>query len=216
MLSKKCKVCKITFYRRPKENSSDWKARKFCSLKCAYIGRKSTKGRKCSEETKNKMSKSKLGNKFWLGKKHTKETRKKMSLARKGKKPRLGKTHTKETKLLISKHRKNKCLGKNNPRYIDGRSFLPYTTEFNQDLKDKIRKRDNYTCQNCSMTEEEHLIIFGTNLHIHHIDYIKENCNEINLMTLCRQCNLRANFNRGYWKKYFYNLLIKRVKICLV
>jgi len=71
--------------------------------------------------------------------------------------------------------------------------------------KESIRKRDNYICQNCSMIEEEHLIVIGTNLHIHHIDYDKENCNENNLITLCNSCNVRANFNRDYWKNIFQN-----------
>ncbi len=70
-------------------------------------------------------------------------------------------------------------------------------------LKDQIRKRDNYTCQNCDMTEEEHIIVLGEVLSVHHIDYNKKNCNKNNLISLCRQCNARVNFNRKYWKEYF-------------
>ena len=55
------------------------------------------------------------------------------------------------------------------------------------------------------MTEEEHLVVFGTNLHIHHIDYIKEHCNEDNLITLCNGCNSRANYNRSYLQSFFNN-----------
>jgi len=96
--------------------------------------------------------------------------------------------------------------GSKNPNYIDGRSYdVSYPSKFNDTLKEKIRQRDNYTCQNCLMTEEEHLVVFGTNLHIHHIDYIKENCNEDNLITLCNGCNSRANFNRSYWLSFFTN-----------
>jgi hypothetical protein len=95
--------------------------------------------------------------------------------------------------------------GEKNPNWKNGLSYLPYTPEFNQALKDKIRKRDNYTCQNCFMSEEEHNIVFGTNLHTHHIDYIKEHCNENNLITLCNGCNTRANYNRPYWQEFFTN-----------
>ena len=54
------------------------------------------------------------------------------------------------------------------------------------------------------MTEEEHVIVYGSNLHIHHIDYNKTNCNKNNLITLCVACNGKANFNRDYWLN-FYN-----------
>jgi predicted RNA-binding Zn-ribbon protein involved in translation (DUF1610 family) len=91
----------------------------------------------------------------------------------------------------------------NNPNWIDGRSFEPYNIEFTEELKEQIRKRDNYECQNCGMTEEEHLIVYGQVLHIHHIDYNKKNCNKNNLISTCITCNTRANFNRDYWKKYY-------------
>ena len=74
-----------------------------------------------------------------------------------------------------------KKLGENHWNYIDGRSYLPYTMDFTDELKETIRKRDNYTCQNCGMTEEEHLIVHGQKLHIHHIDYIKENLSLIHI-----------------------------------
>ena len=103
-----------------------------------------------------------------------------------------------------------KCAkqGRKHPCWIDGRSYEPYTSEFNEELKESIRKRDNYECQNCSMTEEEHLIVVGRVLDVHHIDYNKMNCKEENLITLCKSCNIRANFNRDYWQE-FYNRKIK-------
>ena len=58
-------------------------------------------------------------------------------------------------------------------------------------------------CQNCGMTEEEHLIVKGRVLDIHHIDYNKQNCQKSNLITACQVCNIRANFNRDYWYAYF-------------
>lgn len=93
--------------------------------------------------------------------------------------------------------------GSLNPNWIDGRSFEPYSIDFTEELKEQIRKRDNYECQNCSMTEEEHLIVMGRVLDVHHIDYDKQNCNDNNLITLCHSCNVRANANRDYWYAYF-------------
>ena len=55
------------------------------------------------------------------------------------------------------------------------------------------------------MTEEEHLIVVGKSLTVHHVDYNKENCYKENLITLCMSCNIRANYNRGYWIEYYKN-----------
>lgn len=93
----------------------------------------------------------------------------------------------------------------------NGLSFLPYTSQFNDELKEKIRRRDNYICQLCGVINEEHILIYGYDLVIHHIDYIKENCEENNLLALCNQCNLRVNFNRAYWTDFFK----KKLKILL-
>lgn len=93
-------------------------------------------------------------------------------------------------------------VGENTYNYIDGRGGHEYPAEF-QHKRNKIRERDNHICQNCSMTEEEHLIIYGNNLDVHHIDYNKKNNNDTNLISLCKQCNIRANFNRDYWKSFY-------------
>ena len=91
----------------------------------------------------------------------------------------------------------------NHPQWLDGRSFEPYSIEWTVELKESIRTRDNHICQNCGMTEEEHLIVVGKVLHVHHIDYNKLNCSKENLITLCGSCNTRANFNRSYWTEFF-------------
>jgi len=94
-------------------------------------------------------------------------------------------------------------IGVNNPAYIHGKGNLPYSEEFTDKLKESIRKRDNYTCQHCGMTEEEHLIVLGRILSVHHIDYNKENCKETNLICICCGCNTRANFNMDYWNEFY-------------
>jgi hypothetical protein len=98
-------------------------------------------------------------------------------------------------------------FGKNHHSFIHGQANAPYPNEFNDNLKELIRKRDDYTCQNCGMTEEEHLIVRGIELPVHHIDYNKNNCSKDNLITLCEQCNLRVNHNRDYWQKYYIEKL---------
>ena len=113
--------------------------------------------------------------------------------------------HTKETKEILRQH----SSGKNNTNWKGGISDNPYPKIFNKELKEQIRNRDNYTCQNCGMTEEEHLIVIGNILSVHHIDYNKENCKKNNLITTCLQCNVRANYNRKQWKKFYQEKMIK-------
>jgi len=92
--------------------------------------------------------------------------------------------------------------------YIHGKGCSPYSKEFTKNLKESIKQRDNCKCQNCNILEIKHLKIYKKTLHIHHIDYNKNNCSEKNLITLCHRCNLQANQNRKYWIK-FYKKLIK-------
>ncbi|KKK76570.1 hypothetical protein LCGC14_2862300 [marine sediment metagenome] len=98
---------------------------------------------------------------------------------------------------------RKRMLGKNNPNYKENSIYFPYPKEFNDKLKEQIRKRDSYTCRECNTLEEEHLIIYGRKLEVHHIDYNKNNCNEENLITICKQCNMKANYDREYWKKRY-------------
>ena len=100
--------------------------------------------------------------------------------------------------------------GKNNACYVHGQGYKQYPLEFNKRLKKKIRKRDNYICQNCGMMEEKHHKLYNKNLTIHHIDYNKENCKEDNLITACHKCNIKANFNRDYWYAYFRYIMEAR------
>ena len=91
--------------------------------------------------------------------------------------------------------------GNKNPNWRGGISKLPYPFDFTEELKKSIRKRDNYTCQECKFTQEQ----LGYNLHTHHIDYNKQNNNSINLISLCRNCHMQTNFKREDWIEYFQN-----------
>lgn len=80
-----------------------------------------------------------------------------------------------------------------------GISDYPYTPEFNRMLKDKIRARDNNTCQLCGKEWEPGTRAF----HIHHIDYNKVNCDPKNLITLCLGCHAKTNHDRDLWPGVF-------------
>jgi endogenous inhibitor of DNA gyrase (YacG/DUF329 family) len=82
--------------------------------------------------------------------------------------------------------------GPNNPRFKYGH-FVGFPKKvkglyhgFTASLKERIRERDNYTCQICGMTQQEH----KHKLHVHHIDEDKTHNWESNLVALCRYCHI--------------------------
>lgn len=66
-------------------------------------------------------------------------------------------------------------------------------------FREFILERDNHTCI-CEKNGNE----------IHHIDY--DNFNDIfeNVITLCKSCHSKTNWNREYWKKFLINYLIQK------
>lgn len=83
-----------------------------------------------------------------------------------------------------------------------GLSLIPYGQDWSEDLKDSIRKRDNYSCQLCYIKQEDLKI----KLSIHHINYQKENCDPANLISLCNNCHAKTTSgNRERWKFFFSN-----------
>lgn len=99
--------------------------------------------------------------------------------------------------------------GENHPNWKGGIQNLPYPFEFNDEFKESIRKRDGHDCQLCELSNEEHILVYGYDLVIHHIDYVKENCDKTNLTSLCIQCNGRVNYNRAYWTEFFTRKLVR-------
>lgn len=145
-------------------------------------------GRKHTEETKEKLRK------INMGKKLSKEHRKNIGLGQLGRiGPMKGKHHSEESKRRMREIFKGN-KGKKNGAWKGGISIEPYTIDWTKTLKRSIRERDKYICQICG---KEPAII------VHHIDYDKKNCNPKNLITLCRVCHTKTNFNRESWINYF-------------
>jgi DEAD/DEAH box helicase domain-containing protein len=78
---------------------------------------------------------------------------------------------------------------------INEKNILNYKNDYGPEwnrYKDLIRKRDNYTCQNCGIREE------NNSHHIHHkkpiklFDSIEEANHPSNLVTLCTKCHRLA------------------------
>jgi hypothetical protein len=83
--------------------------------------------------------------------------------------------------------------GEKNIMWKGGISFEHYSVDWTNTLKQAIRQRDKYTCKICGRE----------GLQVHHIDYNKKNCETKNLITLCKPCHMKTNFNREKWIKYF-------------
>jgi len=99
----------------------------------------------------------------------------------------------------------NLMRGEKNRNWRGGRyqTLRGYNQDFNKELKLKIKKRDNHTCQECGIKENQSV----RKLDIHHIDYNKRNNKFNNLITLCRSCHTQSNYIREDWTKYFQNKL---------
>lgn len=68
-------------------------------------------------------------------------------------------------------------------------------------MREVIRERDHHTCQLCGALP-------STTAHaVHHIDYDKDNCDPDNLITLCRVCHTKTNYNREAWMELFADML---------
>lgn len=94
--------------------------------------------------------------------------------------------------------------GENHYNWQGGVSFEPYPLGWNKTFKEQIRYRDNYKCQLCGCPEVE----CNRKLHVHHIDYDKNNLKLENLISLCQSCHMKTNYNREYWQEYFEKEII--------
>lgn len=137
------------------------------------------KGIPLTEEHKQNLSKANKGNikisKALLGHTCSPETRKKISEAQSGEKSK---------------------------NWKGGISYQPYPEKWNETLKNSIRQRDGYACQECGIHQDE-LDGRFKKLDVHHIDYNKDNLDPKNLITLCKSCHSKTNINRDYWLNYF-------------
>jgi hypothetical protein len=119
--------------------------------------------------------------------KHTKQAKKKIGKASKGNKYCVGNVPTLEARI---NHSKAMTGGKEPFWLYEGKNIKGYTQNFNKQLKERVRVRDNFICQLCGVPELE----FNRKLDIHHKDNNKENCSIDNLVTLCRSCHMKTKF----------------------
>jgi len=92
--------------------------------------------------------------------------------------------------------------GDNSKWWRGGISFEPYPPMFNRRFKQMIRRRDEYTCAICGKYPSRC---------VHHINYVKEDTDPGNCITLCNVCHGRTNHNRNCWQRKLYRILEERL-----
>ena len=122
-IKKACPTCSSDFMVQKYRE----KTAKFCSVKC-------NKGYKLSEETKKKMSQSRLGEKH----------------------PNFGKKASPELIKKLKDSHKGKFTGKNNPNWKGNTSIKKQIRTISNyyEWREKIFIRDNFTCQLCGISGE--------------------------------------------------------------
>lgn len=220
MITKNCKQCNKEFGKPYYRSKKVWEKTKFCSHKCWCNSRKKYITKKCKQCDKefetwystsitrvfcSRICKNRWQSIFYIGEKS--------NFWKGGSIKKKCKNCEKEFNIWPYRVKKNqglfcseKCFGEATSRekscnWLGGKSFEPYGLEFNDKLKEQIRKRDNYTCQKCRKTQDE----LRYSLAIHHINYIKTDNNPLNLIGLCSHCHGQTSHNQEDWTNYFKN-----------
>lgn len=98
-----------------------------------------------------------------------------------------------------------RLVGSGNPNWKGGISCEPYCQDWTKEYKEYIKERDNYKYLNPYCNSKN-----PNDLTIHHINYNKKLCGPENLITICRGCNTRANYDRVWHKLWYKAILNKR------
>ena len=124
---------------------------------------------------------------------HTEITKQKIAESRKGTK------HSEQTKDKI----RMANTGEKSPNWKGGVSFGIYCHKFNKALKEKIRDRDNRTCQICGAKEKRRKHC------VHHVNFDEINCDPL-LITVCGSCHMKIHHNKEHYKIVLLKILMGR------
>ena len=174
------------------------------NMSIAQLGNKNKLGTTCTEEAKKNISEA------HKGKTASQETKDKMSKTRKG---RQG--HNKGKKFpKMSEIRKGHWTGKNNPRWKGGITSLTKTIRHTFEYKEwrlMVFGRDNFTCKKCgkrgSYLHAHHIKTFSSIIQKYEITTLREalNCEALwdinNGITLCKECHKKLRGEENEFNK---------------
>jgi DNA-directed RNA polymerase subunit RPC12/RpoP len=98
----------------------------------------------------------------------------------------------------------SRLRGESSPMWRGGKK-TKYAKEWNETLRERIRERDGRKCQfpECETTD----FTGKTKLHVHHINGAKEDCRDINLISLCGSHHVHIeSTSPENWQDYFYSI----------
>lgn len=158
------------------------------------------------------------------GKHHSGETKENIRLKNKGKhfsrKTEFKKgTHPKtefklENKINLGRHHHASSKIKQSAKkqgidIKDWKKFIsrePYSQDWNNIFKRRVRKRDNQICMVCGIHREK----LNRVLDVHHINYDKKLTIPQNCISLCKSCHSKTTSNRQHWIGFFQSLLSEK------
>jgi hypothetical protein len=86
-----------------------------------------------------------------------------------------------------------------------GISCEPYCQDWTKEYKEIIKQRDGYRCLNPYCNSKN-----PGDLTVHHINYDKKSCDPENLITICRSCNFKANYDRVWHTNWYQTVMYRR------
>ena len=111
----------------------------------------------------------------------------------------------KESAEIKREQQSKALLGESSHFWLGGKSFEPYTLDFNAKIKRFVKNRDG-RCMNCNVSTDD-LRELKRKICAHHIDYNKLNSFPQNLVCLCSKCHSPTNQNRQHWTVFFQSML---------
>lgn len=166
---------------------------------------KKLKGRIFSDEWKKKIKEAKQGSKLNLSdEERNRRVETMIGNNNPSKNPEVRKKQSEAGKINWKRPEfRNSHTGANSATWQGGLSKFPYSLDWEESIKEAVRKRDGYCCQLCLISENSLQGNYHEKLDVHHIDYDKTNCDIDNLITLCKSCHPKTNFNRKGWLSVF-------------
>lgn len=188
--------------KRKEELLEDFPRRNWCSIlsKANKLGLKRTEMRykassesmkewhkehECHFDTDNPMKKEKyqqMISEAQSDRELSEETKRRISESKKG---------TEHSKSFKEK-RSERYSGAGNPNFKGWISRVPYPHEWTEELRDSIRRDEDFKCFFCNLSQEASLMLFNRKLAVHHLDGDKNNCKKGNLIPLCNYCHNRV------------------------